>query len=179
MIRARQPPRGGSTNNPSRFGDQPIAVVLRLGGRFWSSSKPQAATAQSVAVLAAWVDEAASASASWRCSVTERPRRVADGLVRHEQTVRHTLLEVPNHCGFVSGDRDRQHLAISGPELDNVSAVIFRTEDHNPVLARHFRPLLAGESICTPARSAKTEQRPRRTPHALPTCNQTLDRAGG
>src|SRR5262245_42848686 len=84
------------------------------------------------------MDDAASASASWRCSVTERPRRVADSLVRHEQTVRHTLLEVPNHCGFVSGDRDRQHLAISGPELDNVSAVIFRTEDHNPVLARHF-----------------------------------------
>jgi hypothetical protein len=45
---------------------------------------------------------------------------------------------VPDHCGFVSGDRDRQHLAISRPELDNVAAVVLWPEDHDPVLARHF-----------------------------------------
>src|SRR5262245_13738338 len=68
----------------------------------------------------------------------KRPRDVAGGLVRHEQTVRHPLLEVPDDRGLVSGNRNRQHFAISGPELDDVSAVIFWTEDHNPVLARHF-----------------------------------------
>src|SRR5262245_49398008 len=41
----------GAPVAPQDIGDQPIAVVLRLGRRFWSS-KPQAATAQSVAVLA-------------------------------------------------------------------------------------------------------------------------------
>jgi ABC-type uncharacterized transport system substrate-binding protein len=59
--------------------------------------------------------------------------------VRDEQPVRHALLEIPDHGRLAPRDRDRQRLALSGPELDHVGAVILRAEDHDAVLAGRHR----------------------------------------
>src|SRR5215472_16587013 len=53
--------------------------------------------------------------------------------VRHEQPVGQALLEVPDHAGLGSWDRDRERLTCGRSELDNVGPVVFRAEDHNAV----------------------------------------------
>src|SRR5262249_57604012 len=39
-----------------------------------------------------------------------------------------------------SRDRDRQHVTLGRPELDNVSAVVFQAIDHNALLSPSFAP---------------------------------------
>jgi hypothetical protein len=56
-----------------------------------------------------------------------------------KQPIGHPLLEVPDHMRLASWDRDRQHVALRGPELDNVGAVVLPAIDHDSVLARHGR----------------------------------------
>src|SRR5262249_10663663 len=55
--------------------------------------------------------------------------------VRHEQPIRHALLEMPDHCRLTPRDRDRERLACGRSELNDVVAVILRPVDHDPVLA--------------------------------------------
>jgi hypothetical protein len=43
-------------------------------------------------------------------------------------------LKVFQHCSFAAGHRDCQRIRV---ELDDISAVVLRAEDHDPVLARH------------------------------------------
>ena len=42
-------------------------------------------------------------------------------------------------CASLIGDRDHQHVALGGPELDDVGAVVLRAVDYDPVLALHSR----------------------------------------
>src|SRR5215510_2848046 len=72
--------------------------------------------------------------------LTERPAGTPVG---------HALLEVPDHAGLVSWDRDRERLTCGRSELDNVGPVVFRAEDHNAVLAgggHHSRSLSRSRS---------------------------------
>src|SRR5262249_3353761 len=55
--------------------------------------------------------------------------------IRHEQSVGHSLLKMPDHPCFAAGDRDCQRLACGRSELNDVVAVILRPVDHDPVLA--------------------------------------------
>src|SRR5262249_16385008 len=57
--------------------------------------------------------------------------------IRHEKSVWHPLLEIPDHVRLASRYRDRQHIALGGPELDDVGAVVLRAVDHDAVLAGH------------------------------------------
>src|ERR1700741_3349482 len=61
---------------------------------------------------------------------------------RHEQTVGHPLLKVLEHGRLAARDRNRQRLARGRPELNNVSAISLRAEDHDSIFAslrhRHF-----------------------------------------
>jgi hypothetical protein len=49
--------------------------------------------------------------------------------VRHEQPIGHSLLEVFEHAGLSSWHADRQRLAVSGPEFDDIGAVRLRAVD--------------------------------------------------
>src|SRR5262245_42249485 len=62
--------------------------------------------------------------------------------VRHEQAVGHALLKVPDHRHLACRDRDRQRLARSRSELDDIGAIALRAEDHDPVVASHYRRLV-------------------------------------
>src|SRR6266487_2775450 len=53
--------------------------------------------------------------------------------VRHEEPRRHALLEMPDHTGLVSWNRDRERLSRGRPELDDISAVRLRSVDHNSI----------------------------------------------
>src|SRR5262245_50514272 len=61
--------------------------------------------------------------------------------VRHEQPIRHALLEMPDHGRLGSWDRDCQRLASGRSELNDVGAVILRPSDaqvfgcHHPNIA--------------------------------------------
>src|SRR5262249_26762286 len=61
---------------------------------------------------------------------------------RHKQPVGHAFLKVSDYRCLSPGDRDRERLACGRSGLDDVRAIIFRPVDHDPVLARHLRPLL-------------------------------------
>src|SRR5262249_17058330 len=54
--------------------------------------------------------------------------------VRHKQPVGHALLEVPDHAGLGSWDRDRECLTRGRSELDNVGPVVFRAKIMNRFL---------------------------------------------
>src|SRR5947209_8101434 len=56
---------------------------------------------------------------------------------RHKQAVGHPLLKVPDYMRLGSRDRDREHVAVGGPELDHVATIVFRAVDHDAVLAGH------------------------------------------
>src|SRR5262249_21374756 len=78
--------------------------------------------------------------------VTRAPLRKLTGVpkgssrnVRHEQPIRHALLEMPDHGRLGSWDRDCQRLACGRSELNDVGAVILRPVDHDPVLAARRR----------------------------------------
>src|SRR5262249_26017577 len=62
--------------------------------------------------------------------------------VRHEQAVGHALLKVPDHRRLACRDRDCQRLASSRYELDDVGPIALRAEDHDPVVASHYRRLV-------------------------------------
>src|SRR5215469_16321409 len=62
--------------------------------------------------------------------------------VRHEQAVRHSLLKVPGHRRLACRDRDCQRLAPSRSELDDIGPIALRAEDHDPVVASHYRRLV-------------------------------------
>src|SRR5215813_55274 len=55
--------------------------------------------------------------------------------IRHEQSIGHSLLKMPDHRRLDSRYRNRQRLALGRPKLDDVSAVGLGAEDHDPVLA--------------------------------------------
>src|SRR5215831_20268263 len=76
-------------------------------------------------------------------SQTHRRAEGSSRNVRHEQPIGHTLLEVPDHAGLGSWDRDRERLTCGRSKLNDVGPVVFRAEDHNAVLAGggHPRPL--------------------------------------
>src|SRR5262245_16115147 len=62
--------------------------------------------------------------------------------VRHEQAVGHALLKVPDHRRLACRDRDCQRLAPSRSELDDIGPIALRAEDHDPVVASHYRRLV-------------------------------------
>src|SRR5262245_50985432 len=82
-----------------------------------------------------------------RSLAPKRPRHVTDGVIWHDQTVQHAFLEMLDHSRLASRDQDRQHIAISRPEFDNVSAVVFRTEYHDAVFTYHRRRALARDAL--------------------------------
>jgi hypothetical protein len=66
---------------------------------------------------------------------------------------------MPDHGRLGSWNRDRQYGTLGRPELDNVSAVVFRAKDHDPVLAwwsslALFEPIK--EQSTLPLKRAKT-----------------------
>jgi hypothetical protein len=54
--------------------------------------------------------------------VGEQP--LIDANIRHEQPVAHALLKVPDHMCLGSWDGDRQHVAVGGPELDDIRSIV-------------------------------------------------------
>src|SRR5262249_55860563 len=62
--------------------------------------------------------------------------------VRYEQAVGHALLKVPDHRRLACRDRDCQRLARSRSELDDIGPIALRAEDHDPVVASHYRRLV-------------------------------------
>jgi hypothetical protein len=68
------------------------------------------------------------------CAVASpKPISVASGLllsnsvhIRHEQSIGHSFMEMPEHRSFRPRDRDRQHDTLGRLELDNVSAVVLK-----------------------------------------------------
>src|SRR5215472_13089269 len=71
--------------------------------------------------------------------MSTRPRLLQ---VRHEQAVGHALLKVPDHRRLACRDRDCQRLARSRSELDDIGPIALRAEDHDPVVASHYRRLV-------------------------------------
>ena len=54
---------------------------------------------------------------------------------------------MPDHRSLRPRDRDRQRLARGRPELDNVSAVVLRADNHDPIFAvRYYRHFLLPHS---------------------------------
>jgi hypothetical protein len=78
----------------------------------------------------------------WLPSREGRPREhvraapLIDANIRHVQPVGHPLLEAPDDMRLAPRDRDRQHIAFGGPELDDI-AVVLRAVDHDAVLTGH------------------------------------------
>ena len=67
------------------------------------------------------------------------PRRALELLsnsvhIQHEQSAGHSFLEMPNHGRLGPWNRNREHVAIGGPEFYDVGAIVFRAIDHDPVL---------------------------------------------
>src|SRR6516165_403444 len=62
--------------------------------------------------------------------------------VRYEQAVGHALLKVPDHRRLACRDRDCQRPAPSRSELDHTGPIARRAEDHDPVVASHYRRLV-------------------------------------
>jgi hypothetical protein len=76
-----------------------------------------------------------------------RVTRRALPILRHERPVRHPLLKVPDHVRLAARDRDRQRLALGGPELHHTGAVVLRAEDHDAVLALPHRRALSFDHL--------------------------------
>src|SRR5262249_3471654 len=62
--------------------------------------------------------------------------------VWHEQAVGHALLKGPDHRRLACRDRDCQRLARRRSELDDIGPIALRAEDHDPVVASHYRRLV-------------------------------------
>src|SRR5262249_27994597 len=79
-------------------------------------------------------------------STNEAARSIIHSLgllqVRHEQAIGHALLKVPDHRRLACRDRDCQRLAPSRSELDDIGPIAPRAEDHDPVVASHYRRLV-------------------------------------
>src|SRR5262249_51886891 len=79
-------------------------------------------------------------------STNEAARSIIHSLgllqVRHEQAIGHALLKVPDHRRLACRDRDCQRLAPSRFELDDIGPIALRAEDHDPVVASHYRRLV-------------------------------------
>jgi hypothetical protein len=80
------------------------------------------------------------------------------GNVRHEQPIGHPLPEILQHGRLTARHRDREHLALSGPELDDVSAVPSRRPTTGSSMKMH-----TSRSRISPACGAGST-RPRTTP---------------
>jgi hypothetical protein len=49
-------------------------------------------------------------------------RRCCSHIARHKKPIGHTFLEMPDHMRLAARNRDRQHVAFRGPELDDKSS---------------------------------------------------------
>src|SRR5215472_7221737 len=51
-------------------------------------------------------------------------------------------VQVPDHRRLACRDRECQRLALSRSELDDIGSIALRAEDHDPVVASHYRRLV-------------------------------------
>jgi hypothetical protein len=96
--------------------------------------------------------------------------------IRHEQSVGHSLLKMPDHRSLGSRYRNRQHVTLARPKLDDEGAISLRTKDHDPVLAvrcyrRFFLPHSSWASRFTADAWARVVRLPRRLGCHLAGCS--------